>query len=87
MCTVSMVIGDWTDRHSPNFLDMYRHPPTPDLALKMLEVIQRLDEIDKRLGLLDCKVKEPEKEIFIRKLRELADQLENEPVQQSFPPK
>ena len=45
----------------------------PRLAAQMLEVLQKLEAIDKRLGLLEqCKVAAPEKKKIKAKLRRIA---------------
>jgi hypothetical protein len=71
-----MVINDWMK--GPNRIDdfdPYKRLPeliTPSLAQQMLEVLKRLDEIDKKLNALDCKLKEPEKARIVRKLKRRA---------------
>jgi hypothetical protein len=76
MCTVSMVIKDWQEgpNRIPDFTPWQRLPPviTPELAQQMLEVLRRLDAIDKRLNALDCALKEPEKAKIVRKLKRRA---------------
>lgn len=78
MCTVSMVITDWQNPSSPNHIPQWQpsqplpYIVTPDLAAQMLEVLKRLDAIDKKLGALDCKLKEPAKKKIISQLKRRA---------------
>lgn len=50
-------------------------PPvvTPDIAKQMLEILQRLDALDKKLGRLDCILNEVEKTNYVNALRKIAD--------------
>lgn len=72
MCTVSMVLDSITTPHNPNYMKWTRQYPTPDVALQLIEVIQRLDKIDKQLGLLDCKIEARAKKQFMKKLERRA---------------
>lgn len=57
----------------PNAIPWPMIQKDPELAAQMLEVLKRLEEIDKKLGLLDqCKVAEPEKKRIKAKLRRIA---------------
>jgi hypothetical protein len=72
MCSVSMVIRDWQNPQSPNSFTFTSTIPAPDVAKLMLDVIVKLEAIDKRLGAIDCKVEALEKRKFIRKLQRRA---------------
>ena len=86
MCVVSMVIGDWQHPTwpgnppavpgtlpSPNAIPWPMIQKDPELAAQMLEVLKRLESIDKRLGLMEqCKVAEPEKKRLKARLRRIA---------------
>jgi hypothetical protein len=78
MCVYSMVLNDWMRKDSPNHIPGFEPykplPPVidPQLAKQMLDVLKRLDEIDKKLGALDCKVNEKDKEKITTKLRRRA---------------
>jgi len=41
----------------------------PKIAKQLLDVISRLEKIDKALGLLDCKVEKLEKQKIVRRLK------------------
>lgn len=89
MCVTSMVIGDWQHPSwpdygkaipalpiSPNSIPWPTIQADPKLAQQMLEVLKKLEAIDKRLDMLEqCKVTEPGKEQLRERLREIADQL------------
>ena len=72
MCTYSMVVDGWRDRQGPNFIPWTPNYPDPGTAQQMLEILRRLDEIDKKLGAKDCKLNESEKIAFEQKLQERA---------------
>jgi len=76
MCAVSMVIKDWILPSSPNFIPWVTQPVIPpeqaDNAALMLKVIELLEKLDKKLGLKDCSVAEPEKKALKKKLRKAA---------------
>ena len=58
---------------APNAIPWQQITKDPTLAAQMLEVIQRLEAIDKRLGLLEqCKIAAPEKKKIKAKLRRIA---------------
>lgn len=89
MCVTSAVIGDWTHPTWPDYGKAIPATPMtpnaipwpviqndPTLAKQLLEVLKRLEAIDKRLDLLEqCKVTEPGKEQLRERLRQIADQL------------
>lgn len=70
MCAVSMVVDGWRNPQSPNHIPWKQ--VEPDTASQMLEVLKRLDAIDKAVGAIDCKLKELEKQKFIKKLKRKA---------------
>lgn len=84
MCIMSMVMNEWWPKKEetpglvltpppPNAIPWPQIQKDPELAAQMLEVIQRLEAIDKRLGLLEqCKVSEPEKKKVKARLRKIA---------------
>lgn len=72
MFTTSAVIGTLTYPQSPNYIPWSPTVPDPGLAMQLFEVIRRLDEIDKKLGLFDCAVERKQKEKFMRKLKRRA---------------
>lgn len=73
MCAVSMVMETWQAPASPNFIPWPTVQSDPLLAQRMLEVLQKLEAIDKRLGLLEqCKVSEKDKRAYKAKLRRAA---------------
>lgn len=47
---------------------------TPDIAQQMLDILKRLDALDKKLGLIDCSVDEKYKKIYTDGLRVIAGQ-------------
>ena len=117
MCTVSMVMKDWTTPGSPNYpgtlpgypypyptlppqLPTFPTPPypyetagsatitiSPPLAQQMLDIIKRLDALDKKLGLIDCKLQEPEKKKYLKALRKVAKTKKTKPqlLTETFP--
>jgi len=77
MCTVSMVVDQWFPQQPtqpwPNQVPWPVVQKDPELARQMLEVLERLEALDKRFGLLEqCKVAEPEKRRIKAKLRRIA---------------
>lgn len=72
MCTVSMVVGTLTNPASTNFIPWGPLTPTPDVSKRLLDVIDRLEKIDKRLGLIECSVEAKKKRAFKAKLRRRA---------------
>jgi hypothetical protein len=73
MCTVSMVIDQWQQPSSPNFIPQTQWMSDPALAAQMLEVLKRLEEIDKKLGLLEqCRFTQAQKRGLKKKLRRAA---------------
>lgn len=73
MCAVSNTIQTWTTPSSPNYIPWTVIQNDAQLAAQMLEVIKRLEAIDKRLGLMEqCLVAEPEKKAIKRRLRKIA---------------
>lgn len=89
MCVVSMVMDQWWPKPDKQDFGRIDLPPLipgkpnqipwptiqkdPDLAAQMLEVLKRLEAIDKKLGLLEqCSVAEPEKRKVKEKLRRIA---------------
>lgn len=69
MCSVSVVMGGWTGLGSPNFIPWTSTVPAPDLAQQMLDVIERLERIDKRMGAIECLVEAKTKRAYKRKLK------------------
>ena len=70
MCAVSMVVDGWLNPQQPNYVPF--HQIDQATARQMLEVIKRLEEIDKRLNAIDCKLDKPIKDGFKKKLRRRA---------------
>ena len=71
MCVYSAVAGGWMNP-GPNYVPWTPSHPDPATAAQMLEILRRLDEIDKKLGAKDCKLNESEKVAFEKKLQERA---------------
>ena len=71
MCAVSFV-SDYYQNTWPQRFPENPAPWTkdPDLAQRLLDVIERLDKIDKRLGDIECK--DAEKAKFKRSLKRAA---------------
>jgi hypothetical protein len=67
-----MVVGDWNNPQSPNYIHWTPATPTPATAFQMLQVIALLEKIDKQLNAIDCKLKKPEKSAYKRRLRKRA---------------
>lgn len=72
MCNYSMLAREWSTPNQPNFVPFTVTSPSPELAGQMLEVLRRLDEIDKKLGLLDCD--DVAKDKIVKKLKKRANQ-------------
>jgi hypothetical protein len=88
MCVTSAVMQQWwppsmpaptgpdygrIDLPPPNAIPWPQIEKDPNLAAQMLEVLKRLEAIDKRLGLIEqCKVAEPEKKKVKARLRRIA---------------
>lgn len=73
MCAVSMIMDQWRQPNSPNYIPMQQWQQDPALARQMLEALQKLEAIDKRLGLMEqCIFSEPQKRGFKKKLRRAA---------------
>jgi tetrahydromethanopterin S-methyltransferase subunit G len=84
MCAYSNMMGDWwhqTWPHtpvpnpltpSPNAIPWPTIVSDPALAAQMLEVLKRLDAIDKRLNNTDCKVEKEQKVKITRALKGIA---------------
>ena len=70
MCVTSAIIDQWTNPFTPAFVPW----PTvsPNLAQEMLTVIQKLEDIDRRLGQLECKMETATKERFKKRLKKRA---------------
>jgi len=84
MCIVSNITNPW---NAPSLPPQYQLPKdwlpqnwpippieemAPGIAKQLLDVIERLDKIDKALGLLTCKVEKAEKQKIVRKLKRQA---------------
>lgn len=72
MCAVSNVVGPWTSPMDPNYIPWKKNSPDPSTAFEMLEIIRRLEALDKKLGAIECKLEEAAKEKFKRKLQRRA---------------
>lgn len=84
MCTYSMIMGDmwhptWPAaptpqplNPSPNAIPWPTIVADPRLAQQMLEVLARLEAIDKRLNNIDCKVEKASKKKIVAKLKRIA---------------
>lgn len=73
MCAVSMVMGGWTDPIGPNYIPLPTIQQDTDLAKKMLEIIKKLDEIDRKVGAKDCSLENEYKEKYIKLLEKIAN--------------
>ena len=76
MCVVSMVVGGWGTPGSNNyfnFSEWQNNPLGPSVSRDMLEVLKKLEELDKKMGLKECAVEEKEKDSFKKRLQKLAD--------------
>lgn len=69
MCATSAIIDNWTNPLSPNYVPWSPAFPSPNLAQEMLTVIAKLEDIDRRLKALDCKIEERTKRRFKSKLK------------------
>ena len=84
MCAYSNMIGEWHHptwpytpapaplTPSPNSIPWPTIVADPTLAAQMLEVLKRLEAIDKRLNNLDCKVEKEQKVKITRALKRIA---------------
>jgi tetrahydromethanopterin S-methyltransferase subunit G len=84
MCSYSNMIGDWWHptwpasptpqplNPSPNAIPWPTIQADPALAAQMLEVLKRLEAIDKRLDNIDCKVEKDSKKKITTKLKRIA---------------
>lgn len=72
MCATSAVINDWFNPKQPNFVAW----PSIDhtTAIQMLEVIKRLEQIDKRLNALECRAEAKQKAMIKHRLKRIAAQ-------------
>lgn len=57
---------------SPNSIPWNTVQSDPALAAKMLEVLERLEAIDKKLGLLECKCTDKQKKKLRATLKKIA---------------
>lgn len=71
MCMLSLVVEGWTNP-GPNQITWTPNYPTVDMAKQMLDIMVRLDAIDKKLGALDCLVEAKAKRKLRIKLRKRA---------------
>lgn len=46
---------------------------TPEIAKEMLEILKRVDALDKKLGMKDCRVDENLKKVYTNGLRKIAN--------------
>lgn len=70
MCIMSVVVDDW--QRGLNQIQWTPTYPDPATAQQMLDVIKRLEALDKKMDALECKLKAPVKEAFKRKLKRRA---------------
>jgi hypothetical protein len=69
MCATSAIIETWRQPQSPNYIPWRTVVSDPALAQQMLDIIKRLEAIDKRLGLMEqCKLSAKDKKNFKRRL-------------------
>jgi len=68
-----MVIDGWQQPVGPNRIDWSPIQPTPAAAQQMLDVIAKLEGIDKKLGARECKLKAKDKAKFKAKLKRRAN--------------
>ena len=73
MYVYSAVADGWMNP-GPNYVPWTLTSPNRATAAQMLEILRRLDEIDKKLGAKDCKLNESEKIAFEKKLKRRAAQ-------------
>lgn len=73
MCVVSMVTGGWTNPLDPNYIPIPTIQKDPDLAKQMLEIIKKLDALDKKVGAIDCSLDDDYKEKYIKLLEKIAN--------------
>jgi hypothetical protein len=76
MCTYSMIADTWRAPTSPNYIPLPSVAPmspiTPEIAKLMLDILKKTDELDKKVGLLDCKLNAKEKAAYQGELRKIA---------------
>jgi hypothetical protein len=84
MCTYSLVMGEWWHPtwpaspspapalSSPNAIPWLTIVSDPNLAQQMLDILAKLDALDKRLDKLDCKVEKVSKKKIETKLKRIA---------------
>lgn len=84
MCVYSNMMGEWWHPTwpaspsptpafpSPNSIPWHTIQADPALAAQMLEVLKRLEAIDKRLNNLDCKVEKDQKVKITANLKRIA---------------
>lgn len=83
MCAVSMMVdawqtwpkptvSPWLPQAVPYFPPVDFNKPDPETAKQMLEILAKLEALDKRLGLIDCKIEQAVKDKFVRKLKRAA---------------
>ena len=83
MCSYSNMIGDWWHptwptgptpqpfAPSPNSIPWPTITADPKLAQQMIDVLGKLEIIDKRLNNLDCKVEKASKQRIVGKLKRI----------------
>jgi hypothetical protein len=67
-----VVVGSLTAQADPNYLNWTASYPAPNVAQQLLDVIARLEKIDKRMGLIECALEVKKKRAFKAKLRRRA---------------
>jgi hypothetical protein len=84
MCVYSNMMGEWWDKTwpasptpqpltpSPNAIPWPTIVADPKLAQQMLDILTRLEAIDKRLNNIDCKVEKASKRKIVSKLKRIA---------------
>jgi hypothetical protein len=72
MCATSAIIEQWQQPWSPNYVPWPTVQSDPLLAQQMLQALQKLEAIDKRLGLLECKLSAKDKKNFKARLKRVA---------------
>jgi len=84
MCTYSMIAKEWFP-NGPNDPHPYDYTPspvypnmipwntvTPDLAKELLEILNKVEALDKKLKKVECKLEGEEKAVLVAKLEEIA---------------
>jgi mannose/fructose-specific phosphotransferase system component IIA len=72
-----MVIDNWKLPTSPNYIPPNVIQSDPNLARMMLEIIEKLDALDKKVNAIDCKLQEKEKEEFKQILKTAIEEVKN----------